>query len=275
MLDSMARAGRLGERGRTCVGEGAGTATEDARERTWILWLDKVGRDGVTEAHAAEASKLLAKPTGATRALDVAEVLVDSAPVVAMGAIEAALESAAEWHLPGLRAQSLQRLGRVWASADPDEGPTRWSQGLVALGVTGPEREAAMAACELAGGTTCGEAIPFGAAAPAPPVADDLVPCSNPGHLWMRGRTGRVFTTERDCMAFATGGFTDPDTRATAARLAALLALRHTERSEVTVLLRAVAPFLSGDAALAAEGWLAHTEFNDAVGAAWWTASMR
>lgn len=228
-----------------------------------VVLLDKLHRDPTQTAEVAA----WVESANADDALTVAELLAPHDPEVAAVAAARARAEAASWEGPQERATQAARLLEVEARLDPERAQA-WARGLMALGIVGPPLDRARAACP-----DCTEPA-LDLSAPRPPDADDLVACKDLARLWTVAYSGGAYGTERDCLVRATEVL-DGDARASAARLALILALGHRDRQAALIVAHRVAEVLPGDPAVAARVASLHAALGDPTGAARWEATTR
>ena len=241
------------------------------REKRWVLWHFAHAALGPTPEVLAELRRLLPVATEADMVLRAAEVLADAQPDAAAEAAARGWVLSTAWQGPGTRADRLARLSAVEARLDPERGPIRHVGVLRGLGIVGPTLEAAHAACvAVDGGSACERALPAPAPAPLPPDADELLPCANLGRVWVRARWGDTYASDRECVARLVDALGPGSARATAARLAVLLAARHPEGELEPVIAEHVRHALPGDEGLRARAASAHEALGDPAGAAAW-----
>jgi hypothetical protein len=265
VLLDFAASGRLGDAELACLPkDGPGGAGAFARWRNAWARGDRSER-GVKTLGQSELS--------ADLALDLAEVVAADFPELARAAVGRARAASWTWVNPVHRARQIDRVLALEAHWTPGAATVRWAQGLLALGVTGSRWTTARAACAgVAPSGECEKAVlPSGFSPPSPDPGE--VPL-RPSAIFAHAVFGRPYATERDALAAKVAVNVDP-AAATAARVAMVQALDHSDKGAATIIARAVGPALAGDSAFARRAARLHREVGDELGARAWEAGIR
>ena len=264
LMEQYAEAGTLTSEMETCLSKVDSPSPSAARHAAWIRWLGRWKRDGDLSERNRVARQLLVDAQDVDWTLKVAEISQEDAPELAVGAVEATRALAGQWILLSDRIEGIDRLGQVDAQLAPVDGSIRWAQSLAALGVIGDPSNRSRAAClKVATPEVCTRRDKGAIAEPGPMDANDVVPCSNLGHLWLQGLTGAAYATERDCMARLIPQLDEGEGRRVGAYLTMGLALSRDEPAVSAVILQRLSAILPGDKALCREGEALHRAAGD------------